>query len=98
MVEGYISRTMHFVYMIKNTYDDLYVGITDNPTKRLRYHNQKRGAEFTKRNSPFEIVFIEEHSTLAEARQREIQLKKWRRDKKETLIVKYVAGLPTHNP
>jgi len=86
---------MYFVYMIKNLFDDLYVGMTDNPKQRLAYHNKKRGALFTKRDSKFEIVFLEQHPTLAAARKREIQIKKWRRDKKETLLERYKQGLPT---
>jgi len=86
---------MYFVYMIKNSYDDLYVGITDNPEQRLKYHNEKRGALFTKRDSKFNIVFLEPHETLQPARVREIQIKKWRRDKKEFLIALYEKGLPT---
>src|SRR3989344_6005591 len=38
---GCYNLIMQFVYMIKNSYGDLYVGITDNPEKRLEYHNQK---------------------------------------------------------
>lgn len=86
---------MHFVYMIRNSYGDLYVGITDNPEQRLKYHNEKRGALFTKRDSKFEIVFLEQGASLATARKREIQIKKWRRDKKEVLIAKYQQGLAT---
>jgi len=86
---------MYFVYMIKNSYGDLYIGITDNPDQRLKYHNEKRGALYTKRDSKFGIVFLEQYSTLAEARKREIQIKKWRREKKESLIERYRKGLPT---
>lgn len=86
---------MYFLYMLKNSYDDLYVGITDNPEQRLKYHNENRGALFTKRDSKFAIVFTEEHATLAEARKREIQIKKWRREKKEMLIERYQHGLST---
>lgn len=88
---------MHFVYMIRNSYGDLYIGITDNPEQRLKYHNEKRGALFTKRDSKFEIVFLEEYETLAEARKREIQIKKWRREKKEVLIDRFLKGLPTNS-
>ena len=86
---------MYFVYMIKNAYDDLYVGITENPEQRLAYHNEGRGALFTKRDAKFETVFLEEHPSLASARKREIQIKKWRREKKEMLINKYRKRLPT---
>lgn len=86
---------MFFVYMIRNSYRDLYVGITDDPEQRLKYHNEKRGAQYTKRDTKFRIVFLEQHTTLAEARKREIQIKKWRREKKEMLIKRYQEGLPT---
>ena len=81
--------------MIRNMYGDLYIGITDNLQKRLKYHNEKRGAVFTKRDSKFKIVFLESYETLTEARKREIQIKKWRRDKKEILIQRYKSGLST---
>ncbi|HUO56113.1 MAG TPA: GIY-YIG nuclease family protein [Candidatus Paceibacterota bacterium] len=90
---------MYWVYMIKNDFNDLYVGITDNPEQRLKYHNEKRGALFTKRarsqdgRGIFHIVFLEQHPSLAAARQREIQIKKWRREKKENLIDRYTSGL-----
>ena len=67
---------MYSVYMIRNMYGDLYIGITDNLQKRLKYHNEKRGAVFTKRDSKFKIVFLESYETLTEARKREIQIKK----------------------
>lgn len=86
---------MHFVYMIKNSHNDLYVGITKNPEQRLAYHNKKHGALFTKRDSKFHIVFLESHVTLADARTREIQIKNWRRDKKDVLIERYKNDLPT---
>lgn len=86
---------MHFVYMIKNSIGKLYAGITKDPQSRVNYHNEKRGAKFTKYKTDFEIVFLERYDTLAEARKREIQIKKWRRDKKEFLIEKYRQNLQT---
>ena len=84
--------------MIRNDHGDLYIGITQNPEQRLTYHNQKRGALFTKRDSLFSIVFLEEHASLASARKREIQIKKWRREKKDMLIERYQKNLPTTRP
>ncbi len=86
---------MYYVYMDKNADNKLYVGVTQNPEKRLYYHNTNQGAEFTKNKGNFVTVFIEEYNTLKEARQREIQIKKWRREKKELLIEKYSIGLST---
>lgn len=86
---------MFFVYMIKNQYGDLYIGMTDNPGRRLGEHNSKRGALFTKRESGFCLVFLEPYGTFVEARRREIQIKKWRREKKERLIELYTKGFDT---
>ena len=86
---------MYFVYMIKNSYGNLYIGITDNPERRLKEHNTKQGAGFTKNRDAFEIVFLERQESFKKARKREIQIKKWRRDKKEKLIDLYNKGVVT---
>ena len=81
--------------MIRNSIGKLYTGITKNPDERVFYHNNKRGAIFTKYIPNFKIVFLENYSTLSEARKREVQIKKWRREKKDILIEKYSKGLKT---
>lgn len=86
---------MYFIYMIKNQHGNLYIGVTDNPVRRLSEHNSKRGSKFTKARNQFEIVFLEKYINLSDARKREIQIKKWRRDKKDFLIEKYRNNLPT---
>lgn len=86
---------MHFLYMIKNSSNKLYVGVTENPEKRVATHNSKRGALYTKVIPDFKIVFLEEYLDLQSARKREIQIKKWGRSKKEMLIERYKNNLPT---
>ena len=81
--------------MIRNSARKLYVGVTVNPHVRVRSHNEKRGSKFTKHIPDFKIVFLEQYLTLEHARAREIQIKKWRRDKKEVLIERYGKNLPT---
>jgi putative endonuclease len=90
-----ILGPMYFVYMLKNSKGRLYIGITKNLHDRLRYHNAHQGAQFTKSKDLFFVVFSEMYSTLLQARKREVQIKKWRRDKKETLIDRFISGLPT---
>lgn len=85
---------MTFVYMIRDNSDRLYIGVSDNPSKRLHDHNHQSGADFTFHGN-FEIVFLEKYLTFKEARSREVQIKKWRREKKEMLIVRYKKGLKT---
>ncbi|HEY4497082.1 MAG TPA: GIY-YIG nuclease family protein [Candidatus Paceibacterota bacterium] len=85
---------MYFVYMARNLRDKLYIGISENLSKRIKYHNTKRGAKFTNGGN-FEIVFIEKYQTLEQARRREIQIEKWRREKKELLIGRHSKGSET---
>jgi putative endonuclease len=80
--------------MIKDDKDRLYVGVSNDPQKRLYDHNSKRGASFTKIGE-FSIVFLEEYLTFSEARKRENQIKKWRREKKDFLINMYAKGFET---
>ena len=92
-VEGH-QLNMPYVYMAKNDKGKLYIGVSKNLESRLKEHNTQRGSVFTKSGN-FKIIIEEEYSTLLEARQREIQIKKWRRNKKEDLIIRYQQGLPT---
>jgi len=85
---------MYYTYLAKDKRNKLYVGITENLQKRINTHNAKQGALFTKSGN-FQIVFFEKYSTFIEARKREIQIKKWRREKKESLIMIFNQGLPT---
>jgi len=82
--------------MIKNSYGNLYIGVTDNPERRLKEHNTKQGASFTKNRDIFKIVFLEPQESFKKARKREIQIKKWRRDKKEKLIDLYSRNILTN--
>ncbi len=81
--------------MIKNEYGELYTGVSENPQKRVHHHNHNQGAQYTKRGGIFALVFLEEYPTLTDARKREIQIKKWRREKKEKLIELYNLGKET---
>ena len=77
---------MYSVYILRGHKSHLYVGCTSSVDKRIKRHKSGDGAEFTKRNQTFELVYEERFKTLLEARRREKQIKGWRREKKESLI------------
>ena len=91
--KGYNFR-MHYVYMIKDNKNRLYIGVSNNPSQRLQDHNHMQGAVFTHEGN-FKMVFLEKYLTLKEARSREVQMKKWRREKKDFLIKLYEQGIDT---
>lgn len=81
-----------FVYLARCNDSSLYTGSCVDIHKREAKHNKGAGAKYTKQRLPVKIVYSEEIATLTEARQREAQIKKWSKTKKENLT-KY--GHPT---
>jgi predicted GIY-YIG superfamily endonuclease len=73
------------VYILRNPTNHLYVGSSKNTDARIIRHNSGGGAEFTKRNKNFELVYSESFPILQETRRREKQIKGWRREKKGKL-------------
>ena len=73
-----ISKNMRFfVYIIgaKHPKVRTYVGWSNNVEKRLKAHNNSKGAKFT-RGSKWKLLYQEELSSKSEAMRREIYLKK----------------------
>lgn len=78
---------MYFTYILECADKSLYVGCTNNLERRLEQHNNsKRGAHYTKIRRPVILKYSEKFETLKEARQREAELKGWRREKKLALF------------
>ena len=77
---------MFYVYILRCVDESLYVGHTRNIDKRVETHNAGRGAAFTVKRRPVELVYAEPHDTKTAAIRRERQLKRWTRRKKEALI------------
>ena len=76
----------YYVYVLRCADGTLYVGITTDVAGRVEAHNAGRGPRFTACRRPVTLVYSEPHPTMESARQREVQLKKWSRAKKEALI------------
>ena len=80
---------MFFIYVLKCADKSFYVGCTNNLEKRLKQHNDSKwGAHYTKIRRPVSLKYCESYKTLKEARQREAEIKSWRKEKKLALINK----------
>ncbi len=77
---------MYTVYILKNSYNKLYIGYTSNIKERIGRHTSGDGAKYTQKYKDFTLVYEEEFETVLEARKREKQIKGWRREKKDNLI------------
>jgi len=76
----------YYVYLLGNRRRTvLYVGMTNGLRRRLREHRCGRNA-FTDRYNVTDLLYFERHDTPRAAIEREKQLKRWRREKKEALV------------
>lgn len=76
----------YFVYLARCNDESLYAGSCTDINAREIKHNKGEGAQYTKLRRPVKIVYFEKFDNLAEARRREVQIKRWTRMKKENLI------------
>jgi len=65
----------------------MYIGMTNNLERRLFEHKNKINDGFTKKYNVNKLVYFEETSDVHAAIDREKQLKKWRREKKNNLVL-----------
>ena len=76
-----------FVYILTNeSKTSLYIGVTNNLSRRLQEHIEGNGGIFTSKYKVHNLVYYEEFTDINLAIEREKQLKKWSRNKKEKLI------------
>ena len=75
--------------LLSRSLDRFYIGCTEmNPDDRLKKHLTNH-AGFTAKAKDWTIVFREEFESIAEAKNRETQFKKW---KSKTMIKKLIDG------
>jgi putative endonuclease len=76
-----------YVYILASRYrGTLYVGMTNDLSRRIEQHRAGAVAAFTRTYNVHQLVYFEEHQSPAEALARERALKRWRREWKFKLI------------
>ncbi len=64
----------------------LYTGITNDLLRRVLEHKQGKIKGFTKKYSCNKLIYYEQTDNVYSAIEREKEIKKWRREKKQNLI------------
>ncbi len=79
----------YFVYILASQPNGtLYVGVTNNLSRRVGEHKAKLVPGFTRQYGVEKLVYVEEYQSVLDARTRERSLKRWRRAWKVQLIEK----------
>lgn len=79
---------MHYTYILECNDKTLYTGWTTDLEKRVRAHNEGKGAKYTKSRAPVKLVYYEQYETKQEALKREYAIKQLSRKEKLALIGK----------
>ncbi len=77
---------MPWLYILECADNSYYTGTTSAPERRVFEHQQGLMDCYTYDKRPVKLVFIEEFRSWPEAIEREMQIKRWSRKKKEALI------------
>ena len=77
---------MNYTYILRCKDNSLYTGWTTDLNRRVKAHNEGKGAKYTKSRRPVELVYYENFQTKEEAMKREYEIKHLTRKQKEELI------------
>lgn len=78
----------NYTYILKCADGTLYCGWSNDLEKRLKVHNEGKGAKYTRSRLPVTLAYYEEFESSIEAQKREYQIKKLTRSQKMELIEK----------
>ncbi len=80
------AQHSYYVYILASKSRVLYVGITSRLWARVREHRSGEFGGFTSEYKVHRLVYFECFQWVDSAIRREKQIKRWRREKKVTLI------------
>ena len=78
----------YYVYLL-TSYNNrvMYVGVTNDLRRRVYEHKTKAVKGFTKKYNVNKLVYYEQTTDILTAIAREKEIKKWRREKKNALVI-----------
>lgn len=93
----YMEKNEHYFYVLLCIDGSLYGGYTNDLKRRVRQHNEGKGAKYTRGRGPVKLIFSKAFDNKSDAMKAEYQFKKWSRTKKDEFLVKelgedYVAA------
>ncbi|MGL4344396.1 MAG: GIY-YIG nuclease family protein [Cellulosilyticaceae bacterium] len=88
---------MHYVYIVECQDKTYYTGYTCDIEKRIKAHNEGKGAKYTRARLPVQLIYKEQFEDKREAMRREYAIKQLTRKQKIQLIKEGVCDDGTTN-
>ncbi len=83
----------YYIYLLTNWNNRvIYTGVTNNLERRLYEHKNKKTNGFSEKYNVNKLVYFEETSDVESAIMREKEIKAWRREKKNRLVISVNPG------
>lgn len=76
----------HYVYVVACSDGTLYTGYTTNVERRIRMHNEGKGAKYTKYRRPVRLLYSTEYDSKNQALKAEYAFKQLSRIQKEQFL------------
>lgn len=83
--------TVSYIYVVEYADKSFYTGYTTDIVRRIKLHNAKKGAKYTRARGPVTLVYFEEYETKSEATKAESSFKKLTRMQKEQYIFENIS-------
>ena len=81
-------KTNAYIYFMTNHYNNvLYIGVTNDIVRRVAEHKAKINKGFTYKYNCDKLVYYETSNLMIDAIAREKQLKNWKREWKNELVI-----------
>ncbi|WP_053361246.1 GIY-YIG nuclease family protein [Bacillus sp. FJAT-27251] len=81
-----MEKNEHYFYVLSCRDGSLYAGYTNDLERRLRQHNEGKGAKYTKGRGPVELIYAKQYETKSEALKAEYAFKQLPRARKDQFL------------
>ncbi|WP_144555598.1 GIY-YIG nuclease family protein [Bacillus sp. X1(2014)] len=83
-----MEKNEHFFYVLTCKDGSLYGGYTNNLEKRIKMHNEGKGAKYTRGRGPVELTYYQCYENKGDALRAEYNFKQLTRKKKDEFLIR----------
>jgi putative endonuclease len=87
-----MEKNEHYFYVLTCADGSLYGGYTNNLDRRVKMHNEGKGAKYTRGRGPVKLTFYKSYDNKSEAMSAEYFFKKLTRKQKLEYLVRETSG------
>lgn len=81
------------IYVVRCRDNSLYTGYTNHLERRIKQHNDGKGAKYTRARRPVTLVYTQPYPDKSQALKAEVRFKKLSKAQKEAIIADYQKSL-----